>query len=433
MCTPAIPVTRNGLMRRLVGGSQSVCPVQAAQILGFLGLASFWSRDWCLAARGAWQPTCLEGVCMHQQSIAQPPISAEVRSDLAVLIPARNEERVIARCVASVIDAGIAPEHVFVIDDESTDGTVDVLRCFSGINVLRNPQRKGKAAGLSHAIDHYALCERYAFIALLDADSYVDARYFAAVSSAFADDPKAVLVCGSPRGLAHNYLTAFRTLDYYSALLLYKKAQDNIGVITVAPGCASTYRTSIVRALDWHGGTLVEDMDLTVQIHRKRLGRVRYAGDAIVYTQDPRRLREYVGQLTRWYSGTWQVMRQHRLPLGRQAVDVEFSILVGEGLFYSLLVLALPVLAWLWPQATLRWVLLEQGVFAISAIACAIHLRRPDVLVWFPTFAALRFIGCGIWLRTFWCEVVRRRTLRTWFSVGRYETNGPHHAGPSLA
>jgi len=29
------------------------------------------------------------------------------------------------------------------------------------------------------------------------------------------------------------------------------------------------------------GGTLVEDMDLTVQIHRKRLGRIRYAVDAV--------------------------------------------------------------------------------------------------------------------------------------------------------
>src|SRR5512138_975225 len=273
-----------------------------------------------------------------------------VRSDLAVLIPARNEETLIARCVASVIAAGVAAQHVFVIDDESTDGTVAALQCFDGIHVLRNAQRKGKAASLLHAIEHYALCDRFAFVSLLDADSWVEPGYFAAVSRAFDDDPKAVLVCGSPRGLAHNYLTAFRTLEYYSSLVIYKRAQDNIGVITVAPGCASTYRTSIVPALDWHGGTLVEDMDLTIQIHRQRLGRVRFADDAFVHTQDPRRVREYVGQLTRWYSGTWQVMRRHRLPLGRQAVDLELGILVGEGLLYSMLALAVPVLACFWPQ-----------------------------------------------------------------------------------
>jgi cellulose synthase/poly-beta-1,6-N-acetylglucosamine synthase-like glycosyltransferase len=352
-----------------------------------------------------------------------------------VLIPARNEETLIARCVTSVLAAGVRPEHVYVVDDASTDHTNDVLRRFAGINVLRIDTRRGKAAGLLHAIEHHRLVARYALISLLDADSHVDAGYFTAVARAFDADPKAVLVCGSPRGLAHNYLTAFRTLDYYMALLMYRKGQDRIGVITVAPGCASTYRTSIVPALEWHGGTLVEDMDLTIQIHRQRLGRVRFAADAIVYTQDPRRIAEYVGQLTRWYSGTWQVMLLHRLPFGRQRIDVEFLVLVGEGLLYSALLLALPVLAWVWPGATLRWLLLDQSVCAVSAVICATHLRRLDIVAWFPTFVALRFIGCGIWLRTFWLEIIRRRTLRTWFSVGRYSTDArpTHHAENSIA
>lgn len=341
----------------------------------------------------------------------------------------------IDRCVASVLDAGVRPQDVYVVDDGSTDGTVDVLRRFTGINVLCNEQRRGKAASLLHAIDHYGLVARYAFVSLLDADSHVDSGYFGAVARAFDDDPQAVLVCGSPRGLAHNYLTAFRTLDYYMTLLLYRKGQDRVGVINVAPGCASTYRTSIVPALDWHGGTLVEDMDLTIQIHRQRLGHVRYAPDAIVHTQDPQRIAEYVGQLTRWYSGTWQVMRRHGLPFGRQRIDAEMVVLMGEGLLYSVLMLALPVLAWMSPRATLRLILLDQGIFAMTAVICAAHLRRADVIVWFPTFIALRVIGCGIWLRTFWLEVVCRRTLRTWFSVERYNTNvrPGHRAGSSLA
>jgi cellulose synthase/poly-beta-1,6-N-acetylglucosamine synthase-like glycosyltransferase len=175
-------------------------------------------------------------------------------------------------------------------------------------------------------------------------------------------------------------------------------------------------------------------MDLTIQIHRKRLGRVRYVSSAVVHTQDPRRIRDYVGQLTRWYSGTWQVMRLHRLPLGRQRIDAEFLLLVGEGLIYSMLVLALPLLAWLWPHATLRWLLLDQSVFALAAAICAVHLRRIDVIVWCPVFVMLRLVGCVIWLRTFWLEIVRRRTLRTWFSVGRYDTDGCRdHVRGSLA
>jgi len=356
------------------------------------------------------------------------------RGHLAVVIPALNEETLISRCVSSVIEAGVQPADVYVIDDASSDRTAAVAQGVAGINVLRNENRRGKAASVRHAIEHYGLVERYTLLSLLDADSYVDGGYFSAVSRTFDQDSRAVLVCGSPRGMAHNYLTAFRTLDYYMALFLYRQGQDTAGVITVAPGCASTYQTAILPLLDWDGGTLVEDMDLTIQIHRKRLGRVRYVSSAVVHTQDPRRIRDYVGQLTRWYSGTWQVMRLHRLPLGRQRIDAEFLLLVGEGLIYSVLVLALPVLAWLWPHATLRWLLLDQSVFALAAAMCAVHLRRIDVIAWCPAFVMLRLIGCVIWLRTFWLEIVRQRTLRTWFSVGRYDTDGCRdHVRGSLA
>jgi poly-beta-1,6-N-acetyl-D-glucosamine synthase len=357
------------------------------------------------------------------------------RSAICVVVPARNEETLIGRCIASVLAAGLDAAHVYAVDDESTDRTGAIVRSFAGVNVLRNEPRRGKAGSLWHAIEHFGLAERYAFVAILDADSHVAKGYFGAVQKAFADDPQAVLVCGTPRGQAYNFLTAFRTLEYALSLVLYRKGQDRLGVITVAPGCASVYRTAILGLLDWENGTLVEDMDLTIQIHRKRLGRIRFAVEAIVYTQDPRRIREYVGQLTRWYSGTWQVMRLHRLPFGRQRLDAEMALLIGEGLAYSLLVLAIPVLAWLWPIATLQWLLLDQFVLALAAVVCASRMRRLDVLFWFPTFAPLRILGCIVFLRTFWLEIVRRQTLRTWFSVARYDTDrhSPYDTGRSLA
>ena len=346
-----------------------------------------------------------------------------------------NEETLIARCIGSVIEAGIPAERIFVVDDASTDRTPAVLAGIGGIHVLRNEQRRGKAGSVLRLIEHFGIVERFTYVSLLDADSHVSPGYFTAVSRAFDADPKAVLVCGGPRGMSYNHVTAFRTLEYFTSLLTYRKGQDRLGLITVAPGCASTYKTSIIDALDWHGGTLVEDMDLTIQIHRKRLGRVRFETDAIVHTQDPRRIGEYVGQLTRWYSGAWQVMRRHRMPFGGQAIDLEFLVLAGEGLFYSVLVLAAPVIAWFWPHAALRGLLFDQAVSALTALICAIHLRRFDIVVWFPTFVFLRVLGCAVWVRTFWLEIVRQRTLRTWFSVGRYDADArpAHHASRSLA
>jgi len=341
--------------------------------------------------------------------------------DICVVIPAFNEEALVARCVESVLAAGLDATQIFVIDDCSTDGTRQVLEALPGINVIVNPERLGKIGGLQRAIGRYALASRFQYLSVLDADSRVDPMYYESVARAFRANADAVLVCGAPRSERGNWITASRALDYALSDWVFRPGQDALGVITVAPGCASTYRTTVLSHLNWDGGTLVEDMDLTVQIHRMRLGRVIYVRDAIAHTQDPRRLRDYIGQVTRWYSGAWQVMRLHRLPAGRQRIDMEFALVAGEGLLYSVVTLMMPLLALAMPGIVWRWLLADQLVVFGAALLCAIKLGRPDVLFWAPTFIVLRFIICFVWVRTFWAEIVRRNTLNVWFTPQRYQ------------
>ena len=339
---------------------------------------------------------------------------------LCVVVPALNEELLISRCLHSVLAAGVPAANIFVVNDRSTDLTAAVVSAVPGINLLTNERQRGKLGGLRHAIAHFDLARRFAFLSLLDADSHVASDYFVNVARSFVESPDAVLVCGSPSSDRHNWLTAYRALEYAVTLATYRTGQNALGVITVAPGCASTYRTSVLDRFDWDGGTLVEDMDLTVQVHRKRLGRVEYAADAVAHTQDPRRITDYVGQMTRWYSGTWQVFRLHRIPFGGQRIDAEFAILTLEGLVYGVLMVLLPFFALLRPAMVGRWLLIDQAVWLALACACAARARRLDVLAWLPTFLFLRYLNAAILLRTFWLEIVRGRRRHPWFSVGRY-------------
>jgi cellulose synthase/poly-beta-1,6-N-acetylglucosamine synthase-like glycosyltransferase len=339
---------------------------------------------------------------------------------ICVVIPAFNEALLIKRCIESVISAGVDQRHIYVVDDKSTDATRDIVRGFAQVNLLVNDRKRGKLGGIADALSQFRLAERYEFFAILDADSHVAPDYFNEIVVRFMERPDTVLVCGAPQSERHNWLTAYRAFEYAVTLKLYRQGQDRMNVITVAPGCASVYRTRVIDQLQWDSETLVEDMDLTVQIHRKNLGRVAYSAHAIAYTQDPRTLRGYIGQLSRWYRGTWQVMKLRRVPFGKQRIDAEFAMLLSEGLFFSAMTLCLPLLACFWPRAVMQWIVLDQ-TFAIGlAILCALKLRRADILAALVTFPLLRVINSAILLRTFWSEVIRGQQMLEWFTVDRY-------------
>ncbi|MEO5740519.1 MAG: glycosyltransferase family 2 protein [Vicinamibacterales bacterium] len=345
-------------------------------------------------------------------------------SGFCVVIPAFNEELLVRRCIESVVGAGVAATHIYVIDDASTDSTAAIARA-TGVNLLSDGRKRGKLGGISEALSHFALARRYEYLAILDADSHVAPQYFTEVLVRFLQDAETVLVCGAPHSESYNWLTAYRAYEYAVTLRLYRQGQHAMGVITVAPGCASVYRTRILPHLDWDSETLVEDMDLTVQVHRQQLGKIAYTPHAVAYTQDPRTLGDYIGQLTRWYRGTWQVMRLRNVPFGRQRIDAEFGVLLAEGLFFALVTMCLPILAWFWPQTVWRWLLIDQAIVLTLAIACALVLKRRDILTCFLVFPLLRVVNSAILLQTFWLEVVRRQHTLEWFTVARYNDAEP--------
>jgi hypothetical protein len=87
------------------------------------------------------------------------------------------------------------------------------------------------------------------------------------------------------------------------------------------------------------------------------------------------------------------------------------------------LMLALPILGWLYPTAVLSWLVLDQVLWLALAVGFALHERRLDILRGFPLFMLVRVVNCLVLLRTFWSEVIRRKTRREWFSVARYSSS----------
>lgn len=339
-------------------------------------------------------------------------------SRLCVLLPAKDERLGISKTLTSILHAGVHPMDIYMIDDGSSDGTGEIARSF-GVNVLRNPKNTGKALALSRGAREFDVVNRYDYVCLMDADTEVCESYFAVVKRAFSDQSVAA-VCGRAKSTPHNWLTAYRCLAYWMSHAIYKGGQSNMGVITVTPGCASSFRADVFSKLDWNTDTIVEDMDCTIQIHRQKLGRIVYQKDAVVSTQDPRTVRDYIKQIYRWDTGTWQIGQKYGMAFGLSKVDWEFKLLMGEGLIFSTLYLLLPVLLPICPRIALYGAGMDFLVLVMLAFICAIRERRTDVITALPTYEILRFVDCSVLLYSFWKTVIQRKQVRGWFAVKRY-------------
>lgn len=102
-----------------------------------------------------------------------PKRAGIVAGDVAVIVPARNEEENIGRCLAAIAKslgvAGLDGAEVIVVDDESSDATSEIARSL-GASVFHQQPRGGPLAAWARGVKETSA--RYLFFT--DADCLVD-------------------------------------------------------------------------------------------------------------------------------------------------------------------------------------------------------------------------------------------------------------------
>jgi hypothetical protein len=122
----------------------------------------------------------------------------------------------------------------------------------------------------------------------------------------------------------------------------------------------------------------------------------------------------------RWDVGAWQVGKKYQMLAGLRKVDLEYKLLMGEGVVFATIFLLIPVWLLFWP---VRVGLLVGGEFVFQiglSVLCAICDKRKDVVLSSLAFPLLRVIDCGVFLTAFWRVMVQRQQIHTWFAVKRY-------------
>ena len=383
-------------------------------------------------------------------------------ADVAVVVPAHNEEPVIAATIDSVLR--LAPvENIHVIADGCTDATATIARA-RGVHVLELTPGRGKAGGIEAAVRRFGIPERFAVLLIVDADTRLDQRYLER-GLPMMDRPGVVALAGyaragwRPRELSPvgRYLISYRTRLYaVMQWLKYGQTWRWTNVTAIVPGFASMYRTDVLGSMDLNPpGLVIEDFNMTFEVHHKRLGKIVFRPAVHATTQDPDNLRDYFRQVLRWHLGFWQTVRRHRLWVS--GFCAALTLFVAEVLIATAGIILLVVLlvaigtvmlvsqvtphdGWLaglsgltdyltLPNLLLFLVLPDYLLTCVAALA----LRRPSMLLYGAGFLGLRFIDAIATLLAIplaW----RTRSTGQWTSPTRRPvTAGAEGAGPGPA
>jgi cellulose synthase/poly-beta-1,6-N-acetylglucosamine synthase-like glycosyltransferase/peptidoglycan/xylan/chitin deacetylase (PgdA/CDA1 family)/spore germination protein YaaH len=309
--------TRDALNPPLRSGDQSLA--RLASSLGFRFLHAAFGFLWAFmivaTALIVLRTLLIIGLALRHRARASRPVhpaSDGCGDSLSVVIAAYNEEKVLAATLASVLNTDFeGPLELIVVDDGSKDETRAVAEEVAAgdprVRVFHQAN-----AGKSEALRRGVELAQYDALVFLDADTQFQPDTLPALAAPLAD-PQVGAVSGHARvGNVGSFIARCQSLEYICGFNLDRRAYDALNCITVAPGAISAIsREALQAAGGFRSDTLAEDTDLTLGLHRCGY-RVRYAANAIAWTEAPETLRALAKQRFRWCFGTMQCLWKHR-------------------------------------------------------------------------------------------------------------------------
>jgi cellulose synthase/poly-beta-1,6-N-acetylglucosamine synthase-like glycosyltransferase len=277
---------------------------------------------------------------------------------ISVLVPAYNEEKTVIESVRSVLSLDYPQHEVIVINDGSTDGTLErltrefhltrresvvrrsipitgsilgIYRSAAVPNlVVVDKEHRGKSEALNAGIN----VSRYPLFCSIDADSVFQENALLRVVRPFLEDPDRVIAVGGQvrvangcrveRGrilhpkLPQNILAAFQVVEYLRAFVASRLGLSAMNNLLILSGVFSLFRKDVVVEVGGYRSDVVtEDMELVLRLHhamreQERPYSVVFLPDPICWTEVPEGIRSLARQRGRWHRGLVHSLWLHR-------------------------------------------------------------------------------------------------------------------------
>jgi hypothetical protein len=217
------------------------------------------------------------------EALSSPP----VRPDVSVIVPARNEEACLGRCLESLVaQQGIAFE-VIVVDDSSNDRTAEIGRSFRSVRLVSADPLPPGWAGKSNAAFTGARHARAPWLLFTDADTvHLPGSLAGALEEAKSHG--AALLSYSPAQEVHSFGERAVMPVIFSELACTYKPREICDPKSQAVAANGQYLLISREAYDAIGGhaavaaSLLEDVELARLVKQRGYClRFRFGGDAV--------------------------------------------------------------------------------------------------------------------------------------------------------
>lgn len=233
---------------------------------------------------------------------------------ISILVAAYNEEENILSTIESIARQQYpGPLEVIVVNDGSRDRTAAIVSAqlpnFPWLRLLDLPRNVGKARALNEAL----LQVTHEITITVDADSWLFRDALASIVERYVQDPattRAVAGAVMVRNSRATWMTRAQEWDYFQGIAAIKRVQSLYQGTMVAQGAFSLYDTATLRAVGGWPDSIGEDIVLSWSI-LKAGHRVGYCEDALLFTNAPTTLMQFVRQRRRWSRGMIEAFKQH--------------------------------------------------------------------------------------------------------------------------
>ena len=322
----------------------------------------------------------------------RPALDPNYCPNVAVLIPAYNEEKVIVRTVRSVLESDYPYLRAIVIDDGSNDATLEVCReafrkeIADGRVTVLTKANSGKAAALDFGLEHVT---EEIFVGI-DADTIIAPDAVSKLVPHFADARVGAMAGNAKVGNRVNLWTRWQALEYITSQNFERRALNTLNAVSVVPGAIGAWRTAPVRAAGgYHHDTVAEDADLTMALLEAGY-RVNYEDRALAYTEAPTTANGLMRQRFRWSFGIMQAVWKHKAAVKRKGA-LGWVALPNMVIFQVLLPLVSPFIDLMFVVGTISY-FIDKYRHPESANPADFH----KLVVYFALFMLIDFIASTI-------------------------------------